>query len=126
MYLIGLFLCLVASIVVGIVFSKKGDYNKLDRMSFIFNIILSVCYVPISLFGFFSVFAADSMSMHTEFIQKIIEIMIVIGLMIPHASILSILFSVILRKKGKSVLGFIIQFIQLVLFIIMAATFELI
>ncbi|MBQ5889426.1 MAG: hypothetical protein IIW73_00525 [Clostridia bacterium] len=126
MYLIGIFLCLVASIVVGIVLSKKGDYNKLDRMSFIFNIILSVCYVPISLFGFFSVFAADSMSMHTEFIQKIIEIMIVIGLMIPHASILSILFSVILRKKGKSVLGFIIQFIPLVLFIIMAATFELI
>lgn len=126
MYLIGLFLCIVASIVAGFVLFKKRDYNKLDRLSFIFNIILSICYVPISLFGFFSVFAADSMSMHAKFIQKIIEIMIVIGLTIPYVSILSILFSVILRKKGKSILGFIIQFIPLILFIIMVAIFELI
>ena len=64
-----------------------------------FNIILSVLYVPISLYGIFSLFAANSMFMYPETIQKIISLMITIGITLPFASVLGIVLSVIFRKK---------------------------
>ena len=108
------------------VIPKKENYNKLDKIGFIFNIILSVLYVPMSLYGIFSLFAADSMFMYSETIQKIIDLMITIGITLPFVSVLGIVLSVIFRKKGKRILSFTIQFIPLILFIVMVVTFELI
>ena len=101
-------------------------YYKLDKLGFVFNIILAFLYVPMSLYGIFSVFAADSMFMYSEAVRKIIEIMITIGITLPFVSVLAIVLSVILRKKRKRILSFIIQFIPLVLFVVMIVTFELI
>ena len=126
MFFIGIFLCVVVAIVIGTVIPKKENYNKLDKIGFIFNIILSVLYVPMSLYGIFSLFAADSMFMYSETIQKIIELMITIGITLPFASVLGIVLSIIFRKKGKRILSFTIQFIPLILFIVMVVTFELI
>ncbi len=68
-------LCAIAAAFIGsFVIPKRGTYNRLDKLGFIFNIILSVLYIPISLFGIFSLFAADSMFMYPETIQKIIEL----------------------------------------------------
>ena len=126
MFFIGIFLCVVVAIVIGTVIPKKENYNKLDKIGFIFNIILSVLYVPMSLYGIFSLFAADSMFMYSETIQKIIDLMITIGITLPFVSVLGIVLSVIFRKKGKRILSFTIQFIPLILFIVMVVTFELI
>ena len=126
MFFIGIFLCIVVAIVIGTVIPKKENYNKLDKIGFIFNIILSVLYVPMSLYGIFSLFAADSMFMYSETIQKIIDLMITIGITLPFVSVLGIVLSVIFRKKGKRILSFTIQFIPLILFIVMVVTFELI
>ncbi len=126
MFFIGIFLCVVVAIVIGTVIPKKENYNKLDKIGFIFNIILSVLYVPMSLYGIFSLFAADSMFMYSETIQKIIDLMITIGITLPFVSVLGIVLSVIFRKKGKRILSFTIQFIPLILFIVIVVTFELI
>ena len=126
MFFIGIFLCVVVAIVIGTVIPKKENYNKLDKIGFIFNIILSVLYVPMSLYGIFSLFAADSMFMYSETIQKIIDLMITIGITLPFVSVLGIVLSVIFRKKGKRILSFTIQFVPLILFVIMVVTFELI
>ena len=58
MFFIGIFVCVVIAVVLGIVIPKKEN-TKLDKIGFIFNIILSVLYVPMSLYGIFSLFAAD-------------------------------------------------------------------
>ena len=126
MFFIGIFLCVVVAIVIGTVIPKKENYNKLDKIGFIFNIILSVLYVPMSLCGIFFLFAADSMFMYSETIQKIIDLMITIGITLPFVSVLGIVLSVIFRKKGKRILSFTIQFIPLILFIVIVVTFELI
>lgn len=126
MYFIGVFICVIVAVVIGAVIPKKESYNKLDKTGFIFNIILSILYVPISLYGIFSLFAADSMFMYSETIQKVIDLMITIGITLPFVSVLGIVFSVVFRKKGKRILSFTIQFVPLILFIVMVVTFELI
>ena len=126
MFFISIFLCVVVAIVIGNVIPKKTNYNKLDKAGFIFNIILSVLYVPMSLYGIFSLFAADIMFMYSETIQIIIKLMITIGITLPFVSVLGIVLSVIFRKKGKQILSFTIQFIPLILFIVIVVTFELI
>ena len=126
MFFICIFVLIAISVIIGIVIPKKENYNRLDKLSFIFNIILSILYVPMSLYGIFSLFAADSMFMYSETIQKIIELMITMGITLPFASVIGIVLSVVFRKKGKRILGFTIQFIPLVLFVIMVVTFELI
>lgn len=126
MYIIGIILCVVIAVVIGTVMPKKETNNQLDKIGFIFNIILSVLYVPMSLCGIFSLFAADSMFMYSESVQSIIDFLISIGITLPFTSIFGIGLSVIFRKNGKSILSFTIQFVPLLLFIIMVAGFALI
>ena len=126
MYFIGIVLCVIVAVVIGAVIPQKKNYSKLDKIGFVFNIILSVLYIPMSLYGIFSLFAADSMFRYPEPIQKIIGIMITIGITLPFVSVLGIVFSVVFRKKGKRILSFIIQFVPLILFIVMVVTFEFI
>lgn len=126
MVFIGVFVCVAIAIVIGVVIPKKENYTKLDKMGFIFNIILSILYVPMSLYGIFSLFVSDSMFMYSETIQKIIEFMITIGITMPFSSVICIVLSVVFRKKGRRILSFTIQFIPLILFVIMVVTFELI
>ena len=126
--LIGIFLCIiiVITIVIGTVIPKKESYNKLDKIGFIFNIVLSILYLPISLYGVFSLFATDSMFRYSETIQNIIELITTIGVTLPFVSVLSIVLSIIFRKIGRRILSFTIQFIPLILFVIMVITFEFI
>ena len=126
MYFIGIVLCVIVAVVIGAVIPQKENYSKLDKIGFVFNIILSVLYIPMSLYGIFSLFAADSMFRYPEPIQKIIGIMITIGITLPFVSVFGIFFSAVFRKKGKRILSFIIQFVPLILFIVMVVTFEFI
>ena len=59
MFFIGILVCVAIAVVLGIVIPKRENYTKLDKIGFIFNIILSVLYVPMSLYGIFSLFAEN-------------------------------------------------------------------
>lgn len=126
MFLIGIFLCVAIAIVIGVAMPGKENYGKLDKLGVVLNIVLSVLYVPMSLYGIFSLFAADSMFLYSETIQKIIEFMITIGVSLPFVSVFAITLSVVFRRKGRRVSSFLIQFIPLLLFVVMAVTFEVI
>ena len=126
MFLIGFFLCVAIAIVIGVAMPGKENYGKLDKLGVVLNIVLSVLYVPMSLYGIFSLFAADSMFLYSETIQKIIEFMITIGVSLPFVSVFAITLSVVFRRKGRRVSSFLIQFIPLLLFVVMAVTFEVI
>lgn len=126
MFLIGIFLCVAIAIVIGVAMPGKENYGKLDKLGVVLNIVLSVLYVPMSLYGIFSLFAADSMFLYSETIQKIIEFMITIGVSLPFVSVFAITLSVVFRRKGRRISSFLIQFIPLLLFVVMAVTFEVI
>jgi len=126
MIFIALFVCIAVAIVIGIIIPKKSTYTKLDRIGFITNIVLSVLYIPLSIYGIFSLFAADSMFMYPESLQKIIDILISVGICLPFVSVASIALSVVFRKIGKRYLSFVIQFIPIIIFLIMLVSFELI
>ena len=126
MYTAALFICITAFILVAFKTPVPKQNSTLDTAGVFLNILLSLLYVPISLYGIFSVFAADSMSLYSAGVQKVIELMIGIGVSLPFASILSIMTSVALRRKGISVLSFAIQFVPLLLFVIMIVVFELV
>ena len=126
MYLICFFVCVAIAVVICKAIPKKDVYGRLDRIGLICNVILSILYIPMSLYGIFSLFAADSMSVYSEPMQRVIYLLITVGTGLPFVSVLSIVLSVIFRKKGKRILSFIIQFIPLIIFIVMLVTFELI
>ncbi|MBQ7874881.1 MAG: hypothetical protein IJ306_06980 [Oscillospiraceae bacterium] len=120
-YVFYIFIAVAA--VIAFAVPKKATYNKLDNAGLISNIILSVVYFPLSLLGFFSIFFTDNMSAYSEAIQTLIIIMVCIGVAMPFVSVLSIMSSVILRKRGKRIFSFAIQFLPLILFSVMITIF---
>ena len=125
MFLFASIICSFIALVVCVFLPKRVQYNKLDKIGLVLNIILSVIYVPISLFGVFSVMIADAMHMYSETVKIILSFMIYLGISLPIISIVSIALSVFFRKKGKSVLSFFLQFIQLFVFAIIVIVFQL-
>lgn len=113
------------ALLVCILLPKRVEYNKLDKIGLALNILLSVIYIPLSLFGVFSIFMADAMHMYSEAVKFIISLMIYLGLSLPIVSIASIALSVVFRKKGKSVLSFFLQFIPFFVFAIIVIVFQL-
>ncbi len=93
--------------------------NKLDKFGRVFNIILSVAYIPLSLFSWLLQMASESTIDATNPLYKtLINVFCVISFFIPLLCIVGIIMSVILRKKGYSIFSFVIQFVPLVLFIL--------
>lgn len=125
MFLFASIICSFIALIVCIFLPKRVQYNKLDKIGLVLNIILSVIYVPISLFGVFSVMMADAMHMYSETVKIILSFMIYLGISLPIISIVSIALSVFFRKKGKSVLSFFLQFIPLFVFAIIVIVFQL-
>ena len=125
MFLFASIICSFIALIVCVFLPKRMQYNKLDKIGLVLNIILSVIYVPISLFGVFSVMMADAMHMYSETVKIILSFMIYLGISLPIISIVSIALSVFFRKKGKSVLSFFLQFIPLFVFAIIVIVFQL-
>ncbi|MBR5121600.1 MAG: hypothetical protein IKU89_03540 [Oscillospiraceae bacterium] len=93
--------------------------KKLDKIGKIFNIILGVTYIPLSLFSWLLQMASESTIDATNSIYiPLINAFCVICFIIPLLCIAGIIISVILRKKGYSKSSFIVQFIPLVIFIL--------
>lgn len=99
---------------------KEYEYNSLDKKGVIFNIILSIIYVPFSIMGVFTIFFADAPAeMNSSLKNLLIEIIIWFGFSIPLLSIASIFTSVLARKRGKSKFSFVIQFLPIPVFVVM-------
>ena len=91
--------------------------KKLDKAGFICNTILSILYIPVSFFSFLSFMASELTIGSTNRVFIIlINIYCLISMLIPLFCIAGILISVILRKKGHSVLSFAVQFLPLIIF----------
>jgi hypothetical protein len=94
---------------------KSG--NELDRIGKILNIVLSVFYIPFSLFSMIiGIFIWDS-PIKNELDKATRTTVSNVSLPMPFICLASIILSIILRKKGLSKLSFFIQFFPIVLFI---------
>ena len=93
--------------------------KKLDKIGAVFNIILGVSYIPLSLFSWLLQMASESTIDATNPLYiTLIEIFCIISLIIPFLCIAGIIVSLILRKKGYSISSFVVQFLPLVIFIL--------
>ena len=93
--------------------------KKLDKIGTVFNIILGVSYIPLSLFSWLLQMASESTIDATNPLYiTLIEIFCIISLIIPFLCIAGIIVSLILRKKGYSISSFVVQFLPLVIFIL--------
>ena len=106
---------------------KKTErpYSKLDNAGVILNWLLLVLYLPISWFGIVTVFAFDNPSFDSKITEFAITAAVYIGIYLWFISAVSLSLSLILRKRGFSVPGFIVQFIPLFLFILILAVFTI-
>ncbi len=120
-YLISILPCIVIAVVVGVVIPQKATYNKLDKAGFVWNIILTFFYMPMSLLGMFLLLWIDP-SWIPESYEELINIWIVMSAALSFVSVCAIFLSVVFRKNGKRKLSFIIQFVPAMIFVILAIT----
>ena len=100
---------------------KKGyQYNSLDQKGVIFNIVLSIIYVPLSLAGIFTVFFWDAPTTgYSELKLSLLNAVTGLGLAFPLISLASIFISATARKRGKSKFSFLIQFLPALVFAVL-------
>ena len=119
LYLIGLLLCIIIAVLIGILTPKKAPYNKLDKAGFILNILLAVLYIPLSFWTIVCVlWFGDFSFFYPKALQTVIKIGEIVAMALPFISALSVMLSVIFRKRGKRKLSLIIQFIPVMIVII--------
>ena len=89
--------------------------RKLDIAGSITNIILCVLYIPLSVFGcmFGPVVSEGCMFDTTAAQETLCRIISVLGAVTPVVAVGSIVASILLRRRGRSVLSFVIQFFPL-------------
>lgn len=100
---------------------KVAEYTLLDKIGIATNIILSILYVPMSLIGVMSVFAADAPQGAAT--SAALSTLIPIGVSLPFVSFFFMILSIRFRRKGHAILSFCLQFIPLLLFAIMEIGF---
>lgn len=93
--------------------------KRLDKIGTVASIVLIIIYIPIMLFGFLAGFMASegtySYLGDPSFVQKATYVYIpsIIAIIGPLFTMFCMLYSVKLRKIGKSVAGFSVQFAPL-------------
>ena len=93
--------------------------NKLDKLGVVFNIILSVLYVPMSFFSCLLMMASEgTIDATNQLYINLITVFCYITGLVPLICILGIAFSVFFRKRKRSILSFVIQFLPLVVFVL--------
>lgn len=97
---------------------KYKSLNKLDRLGIATNIVLSVMYIGMSLMCvFLAGFIWDSpIKDNVDETSRTIATWVMLTISVP--SLIGIVLSILLRRMGKSVASFIIQFLPIAVFII--------
>lgn len=109
-------------VLIAIFTTKKNnyEYNSLDKKGVVFNIVLSIIYIPLSIMGIFTIFFFDAPTTNYSALKmSLLYTITYLGFSIPILSIAGIFTSVIMRRRGKSKFSFIIQFLPLLVFVIM-------
>jgi len=123
-YLLYIFVSTIVAIIIAIVAltkikgEDKYSNKKLDKVGIIFNSLLSILYIPLSLLSIVMGFFIWDAPLMNELDRIIRTIVTNISISMPFISIVSITLSIVLRKKGKSILSFCIQFLPIVMFIL--------
>lgn len=90
-----------------------------DKLGEIFNVILGLTYIPLSLFSWLMQMASENaMEATNPTYITLIDIFCIISAIIPLLCILGIGLSVRYRRKGHSTFSFVIQFVPLLIFIL--------
>ena len=93
--------------------------KRIDRIGKIFNFILGILYIPLSLFSWLLQMASESIiDAANPLYINLINIFCVIAFLIPLLCMAGILLSIVFRRKGRSVFSFVIQFLPLVIFLL--------
>ena len=97
--------------------TKSNVIKKLDKAGYIFNILLSILYVPISWFSWLLLMASEGTIDATNSTYIIlINVFCWVSMSIPFLCFLGIFLSARLRKRSYSIWSFIVQFIPLAIF----------
>lgn len=93
--------------------------KKLDKIGTVFNIVLAIAYIPLSLFSFLMQMLSETTIGATNPLYiALVEIICAIALVVTLLCPVAIAASAILRMKGCSKASFITQFIPLGLFVV--------
>lgn len=93
--------------------------KKLDKIGTVFNIVLAIAYIPLSLFSFLmQMLSETTIGATNPWYIVLVEIIRAIALVVTLLCPVAIAASVILRIKGCSKASFITQFIPLALFVL--------
>ena len=91
--------------------------KKLDKLGVVLNIVLGVFYLPFSFFCFILLMMSEATIGATNPIYIcMIDIFCFVEFFIPLLCLVGIALSIWFRKKGYSVLSFVIQFLPLFIF----------
>ncbi len=90
-------------------------YSLLDSIGIVFNLFLSILYVPFSLFTIVG-------GIFTDYIPEGMEFIVIANAFVymhmPIICLISLILSVRLRCSRKSIISFIIQFVPIIFFIL--------
>ena len=93
--------------------------KKLDKLGIVFNVVLSVFYIPFSFFCFMLLMVSEMAIGATNPIYIcIIDVFCVVDFFIPLLCLVGIALSIWFRKKGYTICSFVIQFLPLVVFVL--------
>jgi len=93
--------------------------TKLDKIGVVFNILLGLLYIPLSLFSLLMQMVSEALigatnPLYIALIHISCAIFLIVSLLCPAG----IIVSVVLRRKGYSRASFITQFIPLIMFVL--------
>jgi len=97
--------------------TRKNRNSKLDNITIVTNILLSVFYAPLSLMGLFGAMMSDNPP-NNIIARAIMYVGIILCVATPAFCGWGIISSVTLRKKGKSLSAFFVQFAPILIFAI--------
>ena len=93
--------------------------SKLDRVGKICGHILTIAYLPLSLYSFLLYMASEAtISANNPLYICLINVFCVFTLIIPFLCFAGVVVSAILRNRGCSAASFVIQFVPLIIFVL--------
>ena len=91
--------------------------KKSERVGYVLSIVVTILYIPISLFSFLlGMFSEVVMDTTNQIFINLINISSCIAMLVPIFCFFGILLSIRCRKKGYIAWSFVLQFLPLVIF----------
>ena len=94
---------------------RRRSVKKIDTVTLVTNVLLSIGYVPLSLFALFGVMMYDNPPDHA-FADFLLQAGVGLSVFTPLACIMCIAASVAARRQGKGKFAFFIQFLPIIVF----------